>query len=194
MKKFLIISIATAAMMAGSATYAQQSGGAEPRGDMTRADAQTKAAERFAKMDVNSDGQLSDADREAKRRARFDQTDANGDGQLSYAEVAAAHEARKAMRGERRGEAGERRAGRGEDRMRGGKRGGKKGGKMMAGMDTDNSGTVSQAEFTTAALARFDRADANKDGTLTSEERQAQRGDRRGGKRERRQEGRAAQG
>ena len=59
--------------------------------------------------------------------------------------------------------------------MRGhhGKRGGH--GMMMARADTDGDKAVSQAEFQAAALARFDAADANKDGQVTAEERAAQR-------------------
>jgi hypothetical protein len=50
--------------------------------------------------------------------------------------------------------------------------------------DADKDGTVTQAEFTTAALARFDRADANGDGTISGEERRTRhhsRHDRRRG-------------
>lgn len=36
--------------------------------------------------------------------------------------------------------------------------------------DTDTDGRVSQSEFVAAALQRFDRTDANHDGTLTGEE------------------------
>jgi hypothetical protein len=62
--------------------------------------------------------------------------------------------------------------------MRGGhgKRGGHHGMMMMGKADTDGDKAISQAEFQTAALARFDAADANKDGQVTAEERQAQRG------------------
>lgn len=53
---------------------------------------------------------------------------------------------------------------------------GPRGGRMG---DTDNDGRVSQAEFTAAALARFDAVDANRDGTVSTEERQAARDARR---------------
>ena len=46
---------------------------------------------------------------------------------------------------------------------------------MMGKADTDGDKAISQAEFQTAALARFDVADANKDGQVTPEERKAQR-------------------
>jgi hypothetical protein len=53
-------------------------------------------------------------------------------------------------------------------------RGGRDGGARAA--DTNNDGTVTQAEFASAALARFDRADANKDGTISGDERREMRG------------------
>jgi hypothetical protein len=47
---------------------------------------------------------------------------------------------------------------------------------MMGRMaDANKDGAVSQAEFTQAALQRFDQADANKDGKVTRDERQAAR-------------------
>lgn len=204
MNKFLTIGMATAALLGSTAALANHHAGGEPRGDVTRAEAQTKAAERFAKMDVNGDGQLSAADREAKRAERFAKTDTDGNGELSLAEMTAAREAhkakrdeRRAERGEGRAEAGERRGGRGEAGQRSGKRGqrggerGQMAGRMMDRIDTDQSGTISQTEFTAAALARFDAADANSDGTVTADEHKAQRGERRGKMRERMQERRS---
>src|SRR3546814_20375997 len=85
--------------------------------------------------------------------------------------------AKGAERGEKGAAAGE--AGQGKRHaMRGhhGKRGGQHGMRMMGKADTDGDKAISQAEFQTAALARFDAADANKDGQVTSEERKAQRG------------------
>ena len=75
--------------------------------------------------------------------------------------------------GDKRADAGEGK----RDGMRGhhGKRGGHHG-MMMGKADTNGDKAISQAEFQTAALARFDAADANKDGQVTAEERQAQRG------------------
>ena len=178
MKKIITIALGSAALVIGGTAVAQQSG--MMGGDMTRAEAQTKASERFAKMDVNGDGQLDPADREARMRERFDETDTSGNGELSFAEVTAAREARKEMREERRAERGERSGMRGERRGMRGHRGGggRMGERMMERADTDNSGSVSQAEFNAAALARFDRADANGDGTITADERRAMRGQR----------------
>ena len=155
-------------------------GGGDRNATQTRAEVQTKAAEMFARMDVNKDGQIDAADRAAKhaeRQARmFERLDANKDGNISKAEWdqhGADRAAKRAERGEKRADAGE-----GKRGMRGhhGKRGGHRG-MMMGKADTNCDKAVSLAEFQTAALARFDAADANKDGQVTPEERKAQRGE-----------------
>ena len=46
---------------------------------------------------------------------------------------------------------------------------------MTRAADADKDGTVTQAEFAAAALARFDQADANRDGTISVEERREAR-------------------
>ncbi|MGQ2932459.1 MAG: EF-hand domain-containing protein [Sphingopyxis sp.] len=157
--------------------------GADGNAVQTRADAQARATQMFAKMDANKDGKLDATDRTAQRAERqakiFASLDADGNGSISKAEWdkhGADRAAKRAERGEKRAEAGE--AGEGKRHgMRGGhgKRGGHHG-MMMGKADTDGDKAISQAEFQTAALARFDAADANKDGQVTAEERQAQRG------------------
>lgn len=144
---------------------------------LTRAEAQANAAQMFARMDANKDGKLDAADRAAQHAERqakmFASLDADGNGSISKAEWDKHGADRAAKRGEKRAEAGE---GNRHHGMRGhGKRGGHHG-MMMGKADTDGDKAVSQAEFQTAALARFDTADANKDGQVTAEERQAQRG------------------
>ncbi len=158
-------------------------GGADGNAVQTRADAQARATQMFAKMDANKDGKLDATDRAAQRAERqaktFASLDADGNGSISKAEWdkhGADRAAKRAERGEKRAAAGE--AGEGKRHgMRGGhgKRGGHHG-MMMGKADTDGDKAISQAEFQTAALARFDAADANKDGQVTPEERQAQRG------------------
>lgn len=156
-------------------------GDADGNGVLTRAEAQANATQMFAKMDANKDGKVDATDRAARhaemQAKRFAAFDANSDGSISKAEWDQHGADRAAKRGERKekrvaaGEAGEGKQG----GMRGhhGKRGGH-GGWMKA--DADGDKAISQAEFQTAALARFDAADANKDGQVTAEERQAQRG------------------
>lgn len=159
-------------------------GGADRDAVQTRSDAEAKAAQMFARMDANKDGKLDAADRAAQHAERqakmFASLDADGNGSISKAEWdkhGADRAAKRAERGEKRAEAGEAGEGKRHHGMRGGhgKRGGHRG-MMMGKADTDGDKAVSQAEFQTAALARFDAADANKDGQVTPEERQAQRG------------------
>lgn len=159
-------------------------GGADGNAVQTRADAEAKATQMFARMDANKDGKLDAADRTAQRAERqakiFASLDADGNGSISKAEWdkhGADRAAKRAERGEKRADAGEPGEGKRHHGMRGGhgKRGGHHG-MMMGKADTNGDKAISQAEFQTAALARFDAADANKDGTVTAEERQAQRG------------------
>ncbi|AMO71831.1 hypothetical protein AZE99_08190 [Sphingorhabdus sp. M41] len=198
MKKAILISSATALLMAGGIAVAAP-GDRGMRAD-TNADGAISRAEltaslntRFAKMDVNGDGQLSKEDREArradrsaKRGERFAKADTNGDGELTQAEMEAARSARRAERFARADKDGNGKLSQEEAQAMHGKRGDrgmrgkghKRGGHGMAMMrnaDTNGDQKISQAEFTAAALARFDKADTNNDGKLTKEERQAAR-------------------
>ena len=119
-------------------------------------------------MDANKDGKLDAADRDARRASMFDRVDGNKDGQISREEFAAHH----AMPGRRGQHEGHRMGGHGDH---GGQH--RMGGGMMGKMaDANGDKAITQQEFTAAALRRFDAADANKDGTLTLEERRAARG------------------
>jgi Ca2+-binding EF-hand superfamily protein len=171
-KKIALLTLG-AALIATPAIAAQR-GPADAKPTLTRAEAQTRAAEMFAKLDANKDGKLDAADRAARRTAmqakRFEALDANKDGSVSKAEW----DQHAAKRGEKRAAAGEARDGK-RHAMRGpGKRGGHR---MGGGMKPGGAGdkVITQAEFVAAALARFDRLDANKDGQVTTEERQAAR-------------------
>lgn len=168
------LSLAVTAL--AGAAYAQTA--LKGDGVTTRAEAQARAQEIFARMDANHDGKLDQADRAARRAARFDRIDADHNGQISRAEFDA-----MPQRGEGRGGPG---GGPGMHRwggpdghpgghMGGGPRGRGHGGGMMMGpmADANHDGTLTQAEFMTAAMQRFERTDANHDGTVTREERQA---------------------
>ena len=179
--------LATTATLAGGAALAQDRG--PERAPQTRAEAEQRAATMFDRLDVNGDGQLSAADREAAERKRFDEADTDGNGQLSFAEVTAQREKHQQARAERREQRPQRMAARGDGETRGA--GHRAGMRMMHGeggpgrpmpeqADTDSNGTISRAEFTATALARFDAADSNKDGTISAEERRAARPERRG--------------
>ena len=178
MRKSLGLFLAATAVAAATAAYAQAEPRAEPRGEMTRADVEQRTSEMFGRMDANDDGVLNDADRGAARREAFDRVDTDKNGAISFAEF----EARRADRGEAREARG---APDGPEfaspgRHRHGDRG--FGGRGLHGdrglaraADADKDGTITQTEFTTAALARFDKADANSDGTISLDERREAR-------------------
>jgi len=142
----------------------------------------------FQRLDTNGDGQLDQADREARQKARFDRIDADGNGAISFAEFTAPRE--RAQRGDRaeRGQRMTRQDGEGRRMGMRGMRGGHPGFFGKAGGEGGDR-VVTQAEFVAAALERFDRLDANKDGVLTREEQKAARD----AMREQRQAKRAAQ-
>ena len=168
MNKFLI-GISLAALGGAGLAIAQDRGpGFDPMGDkiVTRAEAQTMAAEEFAKLDANHDGKLDQSDRaehrEERKEARFAMLDTNKDGSISREEFAAAHPDGHRGAPGRNGPGG---MGRGDhDGMA----------MMMVHMaDANKDGVVTKEEFTASHLAMFDKADTNKDGKVTPEERQA---------------------
>lgn len=139
--------------------------GQMPAGPMTRANAQAMAAAMFARMDANRDGKLDAADRSARQADHFARMDTNKDGAISRSEFDSAHaQGHEEMSGA------------------GGKMsGGMRGMRMLAQMDANGDKAISRDEFLGGALKRFDGADANRDGTLTPEERRAAMGAHRGG-------------
>jgi Ca2+-binding EF-hand superfamily protein len=168
-KTTLAIAISLIATTAYAGMAAAEPGPGRGDGVTTRAEAQAHAAEMFAKMDANKDGKLDPADRAAHQAAMFDRLDANKDGSVSRDEFANARPERGhgAERGDERRERGARMGRRG---------GGERMGMMLMHMaDTDKDGSVTQAELTSAALAHFDKTDANKDGQVTRDERRAAR-------------------
>ena len=168
MSRLFVAAAFAVAVAAGGLAYAAEQEG------LTRTEAVAQARAHFARMDANKDGKLDASDRSAKRAdmqaKMFERLDANKDGNISKAEWDQHSADRVAKRAEKRADAGD-----GKRGMRGhhGKRGGH--GMMMARADTDGDKVISQAEFQTAALARFDAADANRDGQVNAEERAAQR-------------------
>lgn len=161
----LTVALSTAALALSGAAFAQTAAAPAraPKPDMTRAQAQAQAEAMFARMDANKDGTLNEADRAAMKTAMFDRVDTDKNGSISRAEMDAAH----AKRGD----------GDGKRRMGGHRMGGhhgKMGGKMGAGTP------MTRQAFVDGALARFDKADANRDGTVTQAERKAVRDTMRG--------------
>lgn len=168
-KLTLVLSAATLAFsgaaMAQTAPAAPAKARA-PMADMTRAQAQARAEAAFQRMDANKDGTVDQTDRQARHAQMFDRMDADRNGSISRAEFDAMH----AQRAEKRAEHG------GQHRMA--RRGGPGGGKhaMMGAA----AGPLTRQAFVDRALGMFDKADANRDGTVTVAERKAARAAMRG--------------
>ncbi len=186
MKKFAIGLSLAALTLAGGTLAAETT---QMRGDraakpMTRADAQTHAAQLFDKFDINHDGRLDAADRTARQGRMFDRIDTDHNGSLSREEFLAMHQrgamAGRAMAGMGRGgdgAHGAKHGGMGGHRMgRQGMGGGMSGRSMMGKMaDTNGDGALTKDEFVAAALKRFDMTDSDHNGTIAPAERQAAR-------------------
>jgi Ca2+-binding EF-hand superfamily protein len=192
MRKLALALSAASLAIAGTA-FAQPSATPQPgaerhrHGPLTRDDAAARADRMFARLDVNGDGALNPADREARRDQRFAKLDGDGDGAISRAEFDTAG----AKLGQRFAARGQHKDGRhsgphkfGGHRAAWGGHHGRHGGLAMSARmaDKDGDGAVSKDEFRAAALAMFDRADANGDGTITREERKQTRGMHRPGR------------
>jgi ribosomal protein L15 len=201
----------TVALLTGAALLAiagpAVAQGPGPRGDrdaaVTRDQVIARVDERFALLDTNNDGRFTPEEARAmgeRRRAQradrmFDRLDLDHDGSITRDEMSQARAQRQAHRGERRADAGPGMRGhrgtrgmRGMHGMRGhhGRRGFAMG--MRPGRMFGEQGFATREQFRERALARFERADANHDGTLTAEERHEARGARREHMRERLQE------
>lgn len=191
MRKSLIIAVAAvsalsipvfAAHHGGQHGKGHDMGGAiNHAGPVTRADVEARVKTHFAAVDANKDGFIVAAEADEMRAkhlaemrdAHFAAMDSNKDGSISRAEFDAGHQGAKA---DGEGEHGKMRGGHhGRGGKWGGERGGMMGGRMFERADANADGKVSLAEALTKPLARFDAADANKDGTLTPEERKAAR-------------------
>ena len=191
MKK-TVFALTGISLLAATAAIAQPA--ERTSASMTRADVSQKTAERFARMDINSDGVVDLADRELRRQQRIAKIDTDGNGAISQAEREAAREARQQRRAERmekRGVEGERRGGKRGMRGMRGKRGGMMGGGRMARADANGDGRLTLQELQAHALERFDRIDTDSNGTVTAEERKTARDARRAQMRERMEQRRA---
>lgn len=177
------IAIAAASIVTPAPAGAQT----EPAAEFTRAQAETRAAAMFDKIDLNSDGVLDSKDREARSRTHFDAMDSDKNGEISFTEF-------EATRGERGGKFAKMHGERGDGKLAEGRRGvGPKGdGPRGVGprgngphqidglADANSDGKVSKQEFTALAMQRFERADANDDGTISADERRSHKGGKRG--------------
>lgn len=166
---------------------------------VTRAEAQERAEQLFARLDANHDGKLDKADREARLNEMFDRLDTDHDGKISREEFLAAHERGRGMMGPGMMGEGMMHDGPPPGAPEGGAMGdhgrhhpggpgmgghGRMHGRMGEGMmlmaiihtaDPQHTGTITKQAFVGAALKLFDMADTNHDGKLTPQERQAAR-------------------
>lgn len=167
------LALVAALAATGTAGIAIAQPGRDGGKDTTRADVEARTAQMFQRLDANGDGTLNDADREAARAKRFDAMDSDGNGSLSRAEYDAAFQNRmdkREQRAETRAQDGKRMG-----HHHSGRHHGMRGMGMMKRADANNDGAITQAEFTAGALARFDRMDADRNGTVTAAERKAAR-------------------
>lgn len=183
-RKTLILG--AAALLASTGAAAQQAPNAPQRervqvdsngdGAVSRAEAQAAAETRWTRMDTNRDGRLNQADweqiRQQRRAEMFQRLDTDGNGSVTRAEWDQAADARAARMGERLARRGD-----GEGRGHMGRRGRGPGGgmAMIARVDTNRDRVITREEFFAAVTERHAAMDANGDGTVTAEERQAHR-------------------
>ena len=137
---------------------------ADRDGKITRAEMQAQVAVRFAALDLNTDGSITGTDRELGKKAKLDahfaDMDSNKDGSISRAEFDAGH-ARAAAKPAKMGH------------KRGGSEGPDNAGPYGPGSGSGMKADMTKAQFVSMAMMRFDRFDANRDGTLDSTELQA---------------------
>lgn len=159
---------------------------------VSQADFVQRRVERLRAADADRDGTVTaeemraagQAKRAERRTAMFDRLDANKDGAISRAEFEAPRaDGQRAGRGERGPRAEH--AGRGH-------RGGMHRGGQRMGRNGEGRFPIVIAEAEQKATEAFARLDANRDGTLTGEERRAGMQARRAEMREKRQEQRVA--
>jgi Ca2+-binding EF-hand superfamily protein len=188
--------LAGAALLAAAGAAAAQGPGPRPdrNADLTRAQALERSDQAFARLDADNDGRFTPDEARARgeqRRAQhmtrmFDRLDADHNGSITREEMAQAH-ARRGPGGPG-AEGGPRGPGM-RHRGPGGPGMGMRGRRGMRGQRLfGEQGFVTREQFRERALARFDRVDADHDGTVTAAERQALRGERRRHRQERRGE------
>ncbi len=182
----------------------------DPNADVTRQQVIERTDQRFARMDANNDGRFTPEEMRAageRRRAEmqtrmFDRMDLDHNGSITREEMTQAHTQMRADHGEggmgamgghrgmrHRGPHGPGGPGGPEGPGAHGGHGGPDGGEghgMRGERMFGEQGFITREQMRERALARFDRADADHNGTLTAAERQAARGAMRQGRRERR--------
>ena len=181
-KRNLIAGVALAVAVAGAA-WAQAPGTPRPdrNADITRNQVIERVDQRLARLDTNRDGRFTREEAQARRAERrtertnrmFDRLDLDRNGSITREEMSQARAQRFERRGERRAEraeAGEHRHHRGLGRRGGGHRFAMRGERMFG-----EQGFITAEQMRERALTRFDRMDADRNGTVTAAERQQAR-------------------
>ncbi|MBV8687457.1 MAG: EF-hand domain-containing protein [Alphaproteobacteria bacterium] len=178
MNKIVLAGAALAALAPLPASSQPPFPGRAPDRAVTRAEIEARVQARFAQADADHDGFVTRDEVQARgaaradrfegrrgqgREALFARLDADRDGVLSREEF-------DAPRGSLRGGARRERAPGAMMRGGGGFRA-----RIFAALDGDGDGRVSLREAQSRALRLFERADANRDGTVTPDERRAAR-------------------
>jgi hypothetical protein len=181
---FLFSALASLAAVGGAQPVTQPMGDRDA--DVTRQQVIERTDRHFRQMDANNDGrftpeearQMHEQRRTQMAQHMFDRLDGNRDGSITREEFASAHQAR----GEHRGGRGEgmHGGGHGGPGMHHGRGPGGPGMEMRGERLFGEQGFVTAEQFRTRALARFDRLDADHNGTLTAAERRQGHGRMRG--------------
>jgi hypothetical protein len=174
-----IILLPGAALLAAGIASVQGPGPRpDPNADITRAQVIERVDQRFARLDANNDGRFTREEGQSRRAQRrqemanrmFDRVDADRNGSITREEMSQARATREARRGERSAAGGPPRRGPGMRGPRGPRGTGMRGMRMFG-----EQGFVTRDQLRQHALERFDRADADRNGTLTPAERRAAR-------------------
>jgi len=177
MKIIRLLAGATLVAVAGVATAQGPGPRPDRAADVTRQQIIERVDQRFARLDGNDDGRFTPEEaralgeqRRSERAGRmFERLDVDRNGSISRAEFDRA----RSNRAERRAEGGTHRRSpgmRGPRGMRGGMGRGMRGGRMFG-----EQGFVTREQLRERALARFERADADRNGTVTATERREAR-------------------
>ena len=193
MSKFTIL--AGAAMLATSGMAMAQPGDGprrERNTEISRSQVIERSEQRFARLDLNNDGRLTAEEARSARGQRreqrieqradraFDRLDLDRSGSVTRTEFEQAREQLRERRGQRRAEGGDNRRGRFARRAH-------RAHAIRADRLFGEQGFITREQFNERALARFDRQDSNRDGTVTVAERRESFEARRERRRDRRQ-------
>lgn len=157
----------------GSAIAQPSDGPRRERGaDINRQQVIERTAQRFDRLDRNHDGRLTAEEaqearnehREQRAGRAFARLDLDRNGSVTQAEFEQARSQLRGQRGEPRAERGMRRGGRFMRRAHNADA-------MRSGRMFGEQGFITREQFQERALARFDRQDQNRDGTVTIAER-----------------------